>query len=109
MDPQFRTRVQQYLTDYIAPSTAQGGSGRDGGFSGNTPPITPTVFVERLREETKEFKPDGWFLDAQEQEDLIALADKIYSSYYADWVSIPLAGDANPQVQAWQKAARGGA
>jgi hypothetical protein len=109
MDPQFRSIVQQYLTSYIAPSTATAGSGREGGFSGNTPPITPTVFNERLRQETVAFKPNGWMLDAQEQEDLLALADKIYSSYYADWTTIPLAGDAPPEVVAWQKAARGGA
>jgi hypothetical protein len=107
MNTQFRNIVQQYLTSYIAPSTAPAGSGREGGYVGNDAPITPDVFLGRLREETNAFKANFWELDAVEMADLLAKADHIYRDQaYANWASIPLAGDAPPAVVAWQKEAR---
>ena len=106
---QFRAIVQQYLNDYIAPATSPAGSGREGGFVGNEPPVTPAVFHQRLSDEAKPYQPNGWSLDTAEAADLVALADKVYLSYYSDWAHIPLAGDAPPAVVAWWNEARKGA
>jgi hypothetical protein len=102
MSPQLRGIVQNDLTSRIAPSTAPAGSGREGGFVGNEPPISPAEFVAVLRQEVSPFKPNGWELDSVEVEDLIAIAQHIYTNYWVGWVTVPLAQDAPLSVVQWQ-------
>jgi hypothetical protein len=108
MDSHFKISVQQLLTENIAPFVATEDGGRKGGLVGNEVPWTPERFEEQLRAEAAPYKVDGWMLDAIEQEDVIADALIIYNRYYAGWVKVDLAGDAPPNVRAWQAEARKG-
>ena len=103
MNQDFRNFVQGQLTSCIAPHTRPEGAP---GLGDNTVPFTPAEFHQTLADRKEVSSLNGWDLDKAEAEDLIALADKIYQSYYADWVSTPLYADAPPAVVAWQKAAR---
>jgi hypothetical protein len=102
MNQEFRNFVQGQLTSCIAPFTRPDGPG----LSGNTVPFTLAEFHNTLMDRLDVSALNGWDLDKVEAEDLIALADKIYRSYYAGWVSTPLYGDAPANVVAWQKAAK---
>lgn len=109
MDPQFKIYAQQQLDAEVGAQTIYGqwvngfyqSSGRDGGFTGNVPPKTPTQFHDVVAAETAQFKPDSWSLDEPEALAILAETDKLYVKAYAKWGQVPLAGDAPPAVVAW--------
>lgn len=102
MNSDFRNFVQGQLNSCIAPFTRPDGPG----LSGNTVPFTPEEFHTTLTDRVDVSAFNGWDLDKGEAEDLIVEADKIYQSYYAEWVSTPLYADAPANVVKWQADAR---
>lgn len=103
MNPQFRDIVQNHLTTAIKPNTRT-----DGGYARDTPPPSLDVFMERINGDIASMRANKWELDFIEQINLLDMASRIYSFALADWIRIPLSGDAPAEVVAWQAAARSG-
>jgi hypothetical protein len=95
--------IQQYFAAYITAVT----NPNTGGFNDSTPPITPDEFEKRLMEEA--LGPDFIHkpMDSAEIRSIQA-AKIVYTYAYADFVNLPLNGDAPPAVIAWQTEARKG-
>lgn len=98
--PQFSDIVRNYLTTYINPRTATGGSGRDGGYSDNTPPPSIATFRSRLDDEAKAFSLNDWELGSFNE--WIDFGEYVYTAAFRNWVLINLAGDAPSSVVKWQ-------
>ncbi len=93
--------VQQYFGFYITSVT----NPNDGHFTDKNPPITPDEFKKRLTEEALgtnfQHRPP-----TSDEEAHIQAATNVYTYSYADFVNLPLDGDAPSAVRNWQAEAR---
>lgn len=100
----FQTIIAGDLRDRTVPFTRT-----DKGLAGNQAPISPWEFKALLQAELKWIRADSF--DVGNDPDVaidMAVADYAYN-HWANWVNLPLAGDAPQNVVDWQKQVRAAA
>lgn len=103
--PSANYMIKKYLDGYTLPHRGESSGDM---YLGDTAPITPEVFRQRMVADLGAYPNNEWELPADFEKQLDA-ATALYAGTYAAWVNTDLESDAGitrPDVVKWQTEAR---